>query len=55
MTTHKRLRNMTASSGNTSATQSHTQDCSICLNSIAVSLLAWAHAALSPTLLTLDG
>ncbi|OIW33777.1 SMAD/FHA domain-containing protein, partial [Coniochaeta ligniaria NRRL 30616] len=35
MTTHKRLRNMTASSGNASATQSYTQDCSICLNSIA--------------------
>ncbi|KAK3375404.1 hypothetical protein B0H63DRAFT_278553 [Podospora didyma] len=33
MTTHKRLRNMTASSGN--AAQSYSQDCSICLNSIA--------------------
>lgn len=36
MNTHKRLRNMTASSGQASASgQSYTQDCSICLNSIA--------------------
>ncbi|KAK3692173.1 hypothetical protein B0T22DRAFT_6099 [Podospora appendiculata] len=35
MTTHKRLRNMTASSANSSAAQSYSQDCSICLNSIA--------------------
>ncbi|KAK1768581.1 hypothetical protein QBC33DRAFT_383467 [Phialemonium atrogriseum] len=35
MTTHKRLRNMTASSGNGAAEQSYSQDCSICLNSIA--------------------
>ncbi|KAK0722443.1 hypothetical protein B0T26DRAFT_641928 [Lasiosphaeria miniovina] len=35
MTTHKRLRNMTASSGNNSSAQSYSQDCSICLNSIA--------------------
>jgi pSer/pThr/pTyr-binding forkhead associated (FHA) protein len=35
MTTHKRLRNMTASSLNNSSGQSYSQDCSICLNSIA--------------------
>jgi len=36
MTTHKRLRNMTKSTDSGSAAQS-SQDCSICLNSIAVS------------------
>ncbi|GAB1320352.1 hypothetical protein MFIFM68171_10562 [Madurella fahalii] len=35
MTTHKRLRNMTAGSANNAAGQSYSQDCSICLNSIA--------------------
>ncbi|KAK0646065.1 hypothetical protein B0T16DRAFT_458026 [Cercophora newfieldiana] len=35
MTTHKRLRNMTASSANNASAQSYSQDCSICLNSIA--------------------
>ncbi|KAK0711396.1 hypothetical protein B0H67DRAFT_492083 [Lasiosphaeris hirsuta] len=35
MTTHKRLRNMTAGSANSSSAQSYSQDCSICLNSIA--------------------
>ncbi|KAK3934924.1 E3 ubiquitin-protein ligase DMA2 [Diplogelasinospora grovesii] len=37
MTTHKRLRNMTSSSGANggSSSQTYSQDCSICLNSIA--------------------
>ncbi|KAH8880408.1 hypothetical protein GQ53DRAFT_669990 [Thozetella sp. PMI_491] len=35
MTTHKRLRNMTNSSGNNNSGQTYSQDCSICLNSIA--------------------
>lgn len=35
MATHKRLRNMTAGSAN-NASGSYSQDCSICLNSIAV-------------------
>ncbi|KAK0736835.1 hypothetical protein B0T21DRAFT_287643 [Apiosordaria backusii] len=35
LTSHKRLRNMTAGSANDSSAQSYTQDCSICLNSIA--------------------
>lgn len=36
LNTHKRLRNMTAGAGNASSSQ-YSQDCSICLNSIAVS------------------
>ncbi|KAK4231473.1 hypothetical protein QBC38DRAFT_223533 [Podospora fimiseda] len=35
LNTHKRLRNMTAGSGQNGASQSYSQDCSICLNSIA--------------------
>ncbi|KAK1751632.1 hypothetical protein QBC47DRAFT_405653 [Echria macrotheca] len=35
MNTHKRLRNMTASSANDPSSQSYSQDCSICLNRIA--------------------
>ncbi|KAK4661651.1 uncharacterized protein QC763_706420 [Podospora pseudopauciseta] len=35
LTSHKRLRNMTAGSAQDSSAQSYTQDCSICLNSIA--------------------
>ncbi|KAK3955279.1 hypothetical protein QBC32DRAFT_205756 [Pseudoneurospora amorphoporcata] len=35
MQTHKRLRNMTAQSSANGASQSYSQDCSICLNSIA--------------------
>jgi hypothetical protein len=38
MATHKRLRNMTAGSATSPGGQSYSQDCSICLNTIAVSI-----------------
>ncbi len=48
MTTHKRLRNMTNTSGNNNSAQNYSQDCSICLNSIAVRALTFPSSLLPP-------